>query len=160
MNKPLTEHPKLLLDPYLAWTEQEGVPVIEDFGIDLLKLPTAPWPRFGVDGGIAHLKGRGDFVSMFVLDLPPAGVTSPQKHLYEEVVYVLSGYGSTAVETRGRPQAQFRVGAEEPVRPAAQCPLPALQHQRPRARAAGLRQQSLPAAQPLSQRELHLRQFL
>ena len=52
MNKPLSEHPKLLLDPYIAWTEKEGVPVTEDFGVDLLKCPTSHWPRFGVEGGV------------------------------------------------------------------------------------------------------------
>ena len=76
----------------------EGVPVTEDFGVDLLKCPTAHWPRFGVDGGIVNLKGRGDFVSIFVLDLKPGAQTAPQKHLFEEVVYVLSGHGSTTVE--------------------------------------------------------------
>src|SRR5436309_14873828 len=98
MNKPLSEHPKLLLDPYLAWCDKERVPVVEDFGIDLLSIATAPWPRFGVDGAIAHLKGRGDFVSMFVLDLKPGAQTSPQKHLFEEVVSVLAGHGNTTVE--------------------------------------------------------------
>ena len=110
MNKPLSEHPKLLLDPYLTWTEKEGVPVTEDFGIDLFKMPVKPWPRFGVDGGIAHLKGRGDFVSIFVLDLKPGAQTSPQKHLYEEVVYVLSGYGSTTVETSDGRKHSFEWG--------------------------------------------------
>ena len=71
MNKPITDmqHPKMLLDPYGAWAAKEGVPITEDFGVDLLKVPTAPWPRFGTDGGIVNLKGRGDFVSIFVLDL-------------------------------------------------------------------------------------------
>ncbi|HWP27512.1 MAG TPA: hypothetical protein VNL39_14330 [Xanthobacteraceae bacterium] len=91
--------PKLLLDPYLSWAEGEGVPIIEDFGVDLLKVATGPWPRFGIDGAIVHLKGRGDFVSVFVLDMAPGATTEPQKHLYEEVVYVLSGHGSTMVET-------------------------------------------------------------
>jgi uncharacterized RmlC-like cupin family protein len=90
--------PKLLLDPYGSWAEREGVPITEDFGIDLLKVPTAPWPRMGVDGGIVHMKGRGDFLSIFVLDLPPGAKTELQKHLFEEVVYVLSGHGSTTVE--------------------------------------------------------------
>ena len=99
MNRPMREHPKLLLDPYVDWAEREGVPIIEDFGIDLLTIETGPWPRFGIEGAIAHLKGRGDFVSVFVLDLAPAAKTSPQRHLYEEVIYVLSGYGSTSVET-------------------------------------------------------------
>lgn len=91
--------PKLLLDPYLSWAQQEGVPITEDFGVDLLKAPTSSWPRFGVDGGIVHLKGRGDFVSIFVLDLAPGAKTEPQRHLFEEVIYVLSGHGSTVVET-------------------------------------------------------------
>ena len=91
MNKPITDmqHPKMLLDPYGAWAAKEGVPITEDFGVDLLKVPTAPWPRFGIDGGIVHLKGRGDFVSIFVLDLAPGAKSAPQKHLFEEVVYVL-----------------------------------------------------------------------
>ena len=78
--------------------EKEGAPITEDFGIDLLTIPTAPWPRFGVEGAIAHLKGRGDFVSIFVLDLAGGASSEPQRHLFEEVVYVLSGHGSTTVE--------------------------------------------------------------
>jgi hypothetical protein len=91
--------PRLLLDPYGDWAAREGVPVVEDFGVDLLTVDTRPWPRFGIDGAIVHLKGRGDFVSVFVLDLPPAASSAPQQHLFEEVVYVLSGHGSTTVET-------------------------------------------------------------
>ena len=101
MNKPVTDipHPKMLLDPYAAWAAKEGVPITEDFGVDLLAVPTAPWPRFGVDGGLVHLKGRGDFVSIFVLDLAPGARSALQKHLFEEVVYVLSGHGNTTIET-------------------------------------------------------------
>ena len=110
MNKPLSEHPKLLLDPYVAWTEKEGVPVTEDFGVDLLKCPTAHWPRFGVEGGVVNLKGRGDFVSIFVLDLKPGAQTSPQKHLFEEVVYVLEGHGSTTVESSDGRKHSFEWG--------------------------------------------------
>src|SRR5919199_1147092 len=102
--------PLMLLDPYGAWAEAEGVPITEDFGIDLLKLSTAFWPRMGVDGGIAHLKGRGDFVAVFVLDLAPGARTEPQRHLYEEVVYVLSGHGSTTVETSDGRQHSFEWG--------------------------------------------------
>jgi len=84
MNKPITEipHPKMLLDPYATWAAKEGVPVTEDFGVDLLEVATAPWPRFGIDGGLVHLKGRGDFVSIFVLDLAPGAKSAPQKHLF------------------------------------------------------------------------------
>src|SRR5260370_40888637 len=101
MNKPVTDipHPKMLLDPYAAWAMNEGGPITEDFGVDLLKVPTAPRARFGTDGGLVRLKGRGDFRSIFVLDLAPAAKSAPQRHLFEEVVYLLSGPGSTAMES-------------------------------------------------------------
>ena len=151
MNKPLSEHPKLLLDPYIAWTEKEGVPVTEDFGVDLLKCPTGHWPRFGVEGGIVNLKGRGDFVSIFVLDLKPGAQTSPQKHVFEEVVYVLSGHGSTTVESSDGRKHSFEWGPKSSVCAAAQRALPALQCQRPGACTAGIDQQLLHDAQPLPQ---------
>lgn len=90
--------PRFLLDPYQEWAAGEGVPVIDDFGADLLRLETRPWPRFGVSGAILHLKGRGDFISVFVLDIPKSGKSAPQHHLFEEVVFVLAGHGSTTVQ--------------------------------------------------------------
>jgi len=112
MNKPVTDlpHPKMLLDPYAGWAVNEGVPITEDFGVDLRTVPTAPWARFDTNGGIVHLKGRGDFVSIFVLDLAPGAKSSPQKHLFEEVVYVLSGHGNTAIETSDGRKHSFEWG--------------------------------------------------
>jgi mannose-6-phosphate isomerase-like protein (cupin superfamily) len=89
---------KLMVDPYLDWTRKEGVPVYEDFGFDLLSLETAPWARMNVNGAIAHTKGRGDFMSIFLLDIPPGGSTAPQHHLFEAAFFVLSGHGNTRVE--------------------------------------------------------------
>ena len=87
-----------LADPFLDWAEGEGVPITEDFGIHLPDLEVQPWARFGCKGGFAHLKGRGDLLSVFVLELEPGGKTEPQQHMFEEVVYCLSGNGSTQVE--------------------------------------------------------------
>ncbi len=89
---------RLLMDPYLLWADGEGVPIIEDFGVDLRKVETAPWARMEAGGAFVHLKGRGDFMSMFVIDIAPGGATSSQRHLFEEVIYVLDGHGSTAIE--------------------------------------------------------------
>ena len=76
MNKPLSEHPKLLLDPYARLDRQGRRADHRGFRHRLSsQIPTAPWPRFGVDGAIVHLKGRGDFVSIFVLDLAPGAQT-------------------------------------------------------------------------------------
>jgi uncharacterized RmlC-like cupin family protein len=94
---------KILYDPYMSWSKQEGVPIIEAFGVDLLDVPTAQWPRFDTHGAIVHVTGREDFLSIFVLDLPPSTRSSLQRHLYEEVVYVLSGHGCTTIETSNGP---------------------------------------------------------
>src|SRR5262249_4088938 len=112
MNKPIADiaHPKMLLDHYAAWAVKEGVPITEDLGVDLLEVPTAPWPRFGIDGGLVHLKGRGDFVSIFVLELAPGAKSAPQKHLFEEVIYVLSGHGNTTIETSDGRKHSFEWG--------------------------------------------------
>jgi mannose-6-phosphate isomerase-like protein (cupin superfamily) len=90
-----------LRDPYLEWTAREGVLVHEDFGVDLHKVETRLWPRYDVPAAFVHLKGRGDFMSLFVIDLPPGAMCAPQRHLFEEVVYVLSGHGSTTIEVDG-----------------------------------------------------------
>jgi quercetin dioxygenase-like cupin family protein len=86
------------IDAYLDWVNKEGIPVTEDYGIDLFKVETAPWPRYGVNGAAVHLKGRGDFANMFLFDIAPGAATTPQRHLYEDVVYVLEGSGSTQLE--------------------------------------------------------------
>ena len=71
--------PKVMVDPYLEWVKKEGLRVTEDFGVDLLKVETQPWPRVDVNAAAVHLKGRGDFLCMFVFDLPPSGATAPQR---------------------------------------------------------------------------------
>ncbi len=98
------------IDSYLDWVKKEGIPVTEDFGVDLLAVETRPWARFDAKGGAVHLKGRGDFIGMFVLDVAPGGATSPQRHLYEEVVYVLSGRGSTTIEVADGRKHTFEWG--------------------------------------------------
>jgi cupin superfamily acireductone dioxygenase involved in methionine salvage len=104
--------PRFLFDPYLDWANNEGVPIIEDFGIDLLAVETKPWARLGTDGAITHLKGRGDFVAVFVIDLKPGGNCEPQQHLYEEVVYVLEGHGTTRIETHDGASHTFEWGPQ------------------------------------------------
>ncbi|MEE9289425.1 MAG: hypothetical protein V3U99_00260, partial [Alphaproteobacteria bacterium] len=110
VQKTADEEPKFLFDPYLEWTEREGIPTVEDFGVDLTKVETKPWARMGANGAFVHLKGRGDFLAVFVIDIAPGGSTEPQQHLYEEVVYVLEGHGSTTIETDGGQTHSFEWG--------------------------------------------------
>ena len=106
----MTAEPKFLVDSYLEWVKGEGIPVVEDFGVDLLKVETAPWARLGANAAFVNLKGRGDFINVVVVELEPGASTDPQKHMYEEVVYVLSGHGSTTIESADGKQHSFEWG--------------------------------------------------
>jgi uncharacterized RmlC-like cupin family protein len=97
MSKP--EEARFLCDPYLDWTAGEGIPIVEDFGVDLNEVETKPWARMGTDGAFVHMKGRGDFLCIFLVDIAPGGKSAPQQHLFEEVIYVLEGQGSTKITT-------------------------------------------------------------
>jgi quercetin dioxygenase-like cupin family protein len=101
---------RYLIDPHRDFIESEGIPIVEDFGIDLLALEVGPWPRLEARGAYALLKGRGDFLDTYVLEIPPGGETAPQRHLFEEVVYVLDGHGSTSVELPGGASRSFEWG--------------------------------------------------
>ena len=87
-----------MVNSYMEWAQGEGIPIVEDFAADLGTAEVAAWPRMGARGGIFNLKGRGDFSSIFLIELPQGGKTSPQKHLYEEIIYVIAGHGSTTIE--------------------------------------------------------------
>ncbi len=98
------------IDSYLDWVAKEGIPVAEDYGIDLFKVETRMWPRYGVKGAAVHLKGRGDLANMFLLDIPPGGSTAPAKHIYEDVYYCLEGNGSTQLELADGTKRSFEWG--------------------------------------------------
>ncbi|HZU15607.1 MAG TPA: hypothetical protein VFD01_03230 [Candidatus Dormibacteraeota bacterium] len=102
--------PRLLLDPYLDFIRSEGIPIVEDFGLDLLSVEVRPWARLEASGAYTLVKGRGDFIDTYVLEIGPGSATAPQRHLYEEVVYVLDGHGSTTVELPGGGRRSFEWG--------------------------------------------------
>jgi quercetin dioxygenase-like cupin family protein len=89
---------RLYLDPYKDWVEREGMTIVSDVGVYLPAVETKPWPRYGVNAAAVHLTGKGDFANLFAIDIPAGRSTDPQRHLYEEVVYVIEGHGSTQIE--------------------------------------------------------------
>lgn len=106
---------RLNIDAYEDWMGREGIPIHRGLAVDMCEAETAPWPRYsdgdrGVRGAIAHLDGRGDFCNMFKIELPPGSATTPQRHLYEEVVYVVEGRGSTQVELPDGSRKSFEWG--------------------------------------------------
>jgi quercetin dioxygenase-like cupin family protein len=98
LNSEAVKNAGLYLEPYNDWIEREGMAITSGVGVYMPGVETKPWPRYGVKGAAVHLTGKGDFAQCFLIDIPAGGSTDPQRHLYEEVVYVLEGRGSTHVE--------------------------------------------------------------
>lgn len=101
---------KYLLDVYGNWAKAEGVPIHEGLSVDLSTATVAPWRRLGVDGALVHLSGRGDFASLFLLEIKGGAGTALQKHLFEEIVYVVGGNGTTEIETSDGRNLVYRWG--------------------------------------------------
>ena len=101
---------RYLIDPHRDFMESEGIPIVEDFGLDLMAVDVRPWARMGALGAYALVRGRGDFLDTYVLEIPAGGETEPQRHLFEEVVYVLDGHGSTTLETPSDEVRSFEWG--------------------------------------------------
>jgi mannose-6-phosphate isomerase-like protein (cupin superfamily) len=90
---------KYMVDAYDNWARAEGVPVHEALAFDLNTVATKPWARLGVNGAVCYLTGRDDYLSIHLLDLAPGAKTEPQRYLFDATFYVVSGRGSTTVET-------------------------------------------------------------
>ena len=46
-------------DPYSDFLKTEGVPVVEAYSVDCVKMDLEPWPRLGGRGAYVHLAGKG-----------------------------------------------------------------------------------------------------
>jgi quercetin dioxygenase-like cupin family protein len=98
------------IDSYQDWLENERLPVVGGLAIDCNAVELADWPRMGLRAAALHLDGRGDFCNMFLQELAPGKSSSPQRHLYEEVTYVLNGRGSTQLELPTGERRSFEWG--------------------------------------------------
>lgn len=85
-------------DAYEAWQANEGVPSITGFYVDDLKtLELKSWERKGGSGAFLNLEGTGGVNDAHIVEIAPGASSQPERHMYEEMVYVLSGRGSTSV---------------------------------------------------------------
>jgi hypothetical protein len=98
------------VDVYDEWVAKEGLVPVTGLAVDLPRAETKPWARFGVDGALIHLDARGDYLNSYLLDVPPGGATSPVRHMYEAVVYVVDGRGSTVLTLTDGSTREFEWG--------------------------------------------------
>jgi len=86
------------IDTYRIWQERQKIPRVMGFSVeDIKKVEVAPWELKGGLGAFVNLEGTGGINDGYVCVIPPGAKLKPQKHLYEEMVYVVEGLGATTV---------------------------------------------------------------
>lgn len=96
------------LTTYEQWMVDEGIPIVEGHGVqDVRQLKREPWKRTGGLGTFIHLQGMEGLTGMYVAEIPPGKALEPEKHLYEEMICILQGRGSTEVWWDGERSQQF-----------------------------------------------------
>lgn len=92
---------------YDYWLEKEGIPVYRGNHVeDVHQLELGDWKRLGGRGAYLSLANQ-QRTDAYVLEIPPGGKLNPERHMFEKLMYVLSGNGSTQVWQRNGKRHTF-----------------------------------------------------
>ena len=95
-------HWKRPRSPYDIFMEEQGIPIFRDIGVSKVQdLPFKPWKRMGGNGTFIQLYGTEGLWGMYVVEVPAAGALNVERHMYEELMLVVEGRGSTEVWREG-----------------------------------------------------------
>ncbi|MGE5307354.1 MAG: cupin domain-containing protein, partial [Alphaproteobacteria bacterium] len=85
--------------PYEIYMEEQNLPIHRGtVGFyDIRDLTLAPWKRMGAQGAFIELNGCGGLQGVYVIEVLGAGAITAEKHMYEEIFYVLEGRGTTEI---------------------------------------------------------------
>ncbi len=84
--------------PYDRFMEDERVPCFRGVGVQRVQdLPRKRWARKNGFGTYVQLFGTEGKWGCFVVEVPGASALNPERHLFEEVYYVVEGRGTTEV---------------------------------------------------------------
>ena len=84
--------------PYARWVRGEGLDVIGAHYVPNLRtVELKPWKRRGGSGVYINHEASRTSNDCYVCEIPAAGKLAPQRQLFEEMILVLGGRGSTTV---------------------------------------------------------------
>lgn len=93
---------------YEEFQEREKIPVITGFFVeDVRKVELAPWERMGGLGAYLNLEGSEGVNDSYICEIPPGKSLKPQRHMFEELIFVVSGRGATTVWGDGTQKQTF-----------------------------------------------------
>jgi oxalate decarboxylase/phosphoglucose isomerase-like protein (cupin superfamily) len=97
--------------PYVRWVRSEGLEIIGAHYVeDLHTVELSPWPRRGGAGVFINHEASRTSNDCYVCEIPAAGSLAPQRQLFEEMILVLDGHGSTAVWNDAGQEVTFEWG--------------------------------------------------
>jgi hypothetical protein len=83
---------------YQRWIAQQGIPIHRGYGVyDVRLAERRNWALTGTPAAFIDLEGMEGFSGMQVVEIPPGGATTVQKHLYQQLICVLEGHGAAEV---------------------------------------------------------------
>jgi oxalate decarboxylase/phosphoglucose isomerase-like protein (cupin superfamily) len=98
--------------PYTRWVASEGLDIIQGFYVpNLNTVELKPWPRRGGRAVFVNHDASRTSNDCYVCEIPAGGKLAPQRQLYEEMILVLSGRGSTSVWNDAGAKVSFEWGA-------------------------------------------------
>ena len=108
-NEPTEQLDTLIIeDPYRRWLDREGVKIIDEYAFeDLNTVELGPWERKGGRGAAINIPYPMLINDSHLIEIKPGGMSEPEHHLYEEIIYVLSGRGATSVWIGDGPKQTF-----------------------------------------------------
>ena len=84
--------------PYVRWVRDEGLDIISaPYVPDLTTVELKPWARRGGRGVVINHEASRTSNDCYVCEIPSGGSLAPQRQLFEEMILVLAGRGSTRV---------------------------------------------------------------
>lgn len=93
--------------PYERFMADQDIPVHRGIGIrNVRELELRPWARMGGNAAFIQTEGTDGQWGMYVIEVPGRGATKEEKHLYEELFFVIEGRGSTEVWLGGEARVQ------------------------------------------------------
>ena len=86
--------------PYDDYMEAQGIPIYRGIGVRRVQdMPLKRWNRMGGNGTFIQLYGTEGKWGCYVIEVPGAGALNPERHMYEEIMVVVDGRGTTEIWT-------------------------------------------------------------
>lgn len=89
---------RLHVDAYRDWLADQHLPVLTGhFVSDLNAVELEPWELTGGRAAFIYLEGSEGTSGAYVCEILPGASLRPQRHMFEELIYILSGRGTATV---------------------------------------------------------------